>query len=123
MAGSLYYNIGVSPTLASSWRDSGDSDYLYDGCHRVFRVQCIALGSSFGNFLVWARVSPKTVGFSWGEWPHYLNAVLYPVTVAAVIIGAASLGGAVDFSSTNSGAAPSSREKARRGTRRDYWGR
>ena len=53
--------------------------------------------------LCWSmqRMPRSTVGFRWGERKPHLLAVLYPLMVAAVILAAAGLAGAIDVSQTN----------------------
>ena len=47
------------------------------------------------------RLPRREVGFAWGRWQHYVIAVVYPVTVAAVLIFVAAMAGAIDLSHTN----------------------
>lgn len=47
------------------------------------------------------RLSRREVGFAWGCWGHYIVAILYPMTIAAVLILAAATAGVIDLSHTN----------------------
>jgi len=47
------------------------------------------------------RLSRAEVGFAWGQWRHYGQAGLYPVSVVGVITLVAAAAGAVDLSHTN----------------------
>jgi len=47
------------------------------------------------------RLPRREVGFAWGRWQHYVIALLYPATIAAMLIFAAARAGATDLSHTN----------------------
>ncbi len=55
------------------------------------------------TFLFWylQRLPRRSVGFAWGQWQHYVPAVLYPIVVLGLVAAVSAVAGATDLSQTD----------------------